>query len=72
MGKRTFIFLTTEGYTYQPSSGSGTPDVENVQMLDISSGASQSTAFCRFVEDNPWVLRTSFDEVYCYELARRN
>lgn len=68
--ERAFIFLTFEGYTYQPGSESAMPDVENVQMLGIASGPHPSSAFGRLAEENPWLRDTSFDEVYCYELAR--
>jgi len=68
--ERAFIFLTFEGYTYQPGSESAMPDVENVQMLGIASGPHASAAFERLAEENPWLRDTTFDEVYCYELAR--
>ena len=68
--ERAFIFLTFEGYTYQPGSESDMPDVENVQMLGIASGPTASAAFERLAEENPWLRDTTFDEVYCYELAR--
>lgn len=65
----SYIFLTTEGSTYQPDSESCGPDVENVQMLGIAGGADQADAFRRLIGDNTWLLKTSFDEVFCYELA---
>lgn len=68
--ERAFIFLTFEGCTYQPDSESAMPDVENVQMLGIASGPHASAAFGRLAEENPWLRDTSFDEIYCYELAR--
>lgn len=68
--ERAFIFLTFEGYTYQPGSESAMPDVENVQMLGIASGPHASAAFGRLAEENPWLRDTSFNEVYCYELTR--
>jgi hypothetical protein len=68
--ERALIFLTFEGYTYQPGSESAMPDVENVQMLGIASGQHASAAFGRLAAENLWLRDTSFDEVYCYELAR--
>lgn len=70
MDERPFIFLTLEGYTYQPGSASVDPDVENVQMLGIATGPDQRTAFRSLVADNPWLRETTFDEVYCYELSK--
>ena len=70
MEEKNYIFLTLEGYTYQPGSESTMPDVENVQMLGIAAGPTQAAAFRHLVADNPWLGVTSFDEVYCYELAK--
>lgn len=42
---RHFIFLTQEGYTFQPNSESATPDIENLQVLGTASGADEQNAF---------------------------
>ena len=33
-----YIFITNEGYTYQPNSESNEPDCENAQVLGIGLG----------------------------------
>ena len=68
--ERAFVFLTMEGYTSQPESEATEPDIENVQMLGVVSGVHQRDAIRRLVNENPWLRDTSFDEVYCYELAQ--
>ena len=65
-----YVFLTMEGYTFQPGSEATEPDIENVQMLGVASGSHQRAAFRRLLTESPWLRETSFDEVYCYELAR--
>ena len=65
-----YVFLTLEGHTFQPRSEASEPDIENVQMLGIASGSSQRMAFKHLIADNPWLRETSFDDVYCYELAK--
>jgi len=70
MSQKQYIFLTLEGYTFQPESEAIEPDVENVQMLGVASGRDQNSAFRRLVTENQWLRDTSFDAVYCYELAR--
>ena len=70
MSLKHYVFLTMEGYTFQPESKATEPDIENVQMLGVASGVHQRDAFRRLVTENSWLLDTSFDEVYCYELAR--
>jgi len=64
-----YIFLTTEGYTFQPSSDSPEPDIENCQALGFGSGSTPEEAFRNMTEHNPWLKDTSFDEIYCYQLA---
>lgn len=36
-----YLFLTNEGYTYQPDSESIEPDCENSQLIGISPGNTQ-------------------------------
>lgn len=40
-----YIFLTTEGYTYQPNSESIEPDCDNAQLIGIVEGENQKEAF---------------------------
>lgn len=38
------IFLTDEGYTYQPNSESDVPDIENLQVIGITHGENSKQA----------------------------
>ena len=60
-----YIFLTTEGYTYQPNSESIEPDCENAQLL----GNNQEEAFENLLKKYPYLKDSNFEEVYCYQLA---
>lgn len=40
-----YLFLTSEGYTYQPGPKSIEPDCENSQLIGISSGNTQKETF---------------------------
>ena len=64
---REFIFLSTEGHTYQPKSESCEPDIENIQVIGIEAGKDEEEAFKNLLANNPWLLDTSFDEVAAYE-----
>lgn len=64
-----YIFLTTEGFTYQPNSETIELDIENCQVIGFGSGASAKDAFKDMMKENPWLKKTNFDEVYCYKLA---
>lgn len=69
---KAFIFVTSEGYTYQPSSESIEPDVENLQVLGFANGESAAGAFAQLLADNAWLTTTSFDKVACFELAHQD
>lgn len=66
---KSYIFITSEGYTFQPDSDSSTPDIENCQVLGFGSGVDPDEAFRNFLKDNEFLLETSFDEVTALELA---
>ena len=66
MGK--YIFLTQEGFTYQPESKSDTPDIENLQVIGFSIGKNSDEAFNALIEDNLFLKETNFTEIFCYKL----
>jgi len=66
---RYFIFITVEGYTYQPDSESVEPDVENSQVLGFGRGKDVDEAFKDFVSENTWLQETTFNDVIAYELS---
>ena len=66
---REFIFISTEGHTYQPNSQSCEPDVENAQVVGIESGEDEVAAFRNLLINNSWLLGTSFDELSAYEIV---
>ncbi len=66
---RSFIFITTEGFTYQNKSESAEPDVENCQVIGYSDGLTPEDAFSNLLKNNEYLYSTSFDEIICLELA---
>lgn len=66
---KSYIFITSEGHTFQPESDSSTPDIENCQVLGFGSGVDADGAFRNFLRENEFLLDTSFDEVAALELA---
>ena len=65
---RSFIFITTEGDTFQPGSESVGPDIENCQVVGFASGNDPPHAYASLIRDNPYLIETSFDELICLEL----
>lgn len=66
--RKKFIFLTFEWFTKEPNL----EDIENVQMIWISEWITSKEAFEHLKEQNEWLLETSFNELYCYELRNNN
>lgn len=65
---KKYIFLTTEGYTYQPNSDSIEPDCDNAQLIGIVEGKNQEEAFKNLLEMYDYLKTSNFEEVYCYQL----
>ncbi|HAN09704.1 MAG TPA: hypothetical protein DCP90_03725 [Clostridiales bacterium] len=64
-----YIFLTSEGSTFQPNSESIEPDIENLQVVGIANGIDSREAFMNLKNEKECLSKTSFDEIFCYKLA---
>ena len=64
-----YIFLTTEGFTYQPNSESCEPDIENMQVIGFGRGNMVQEALGNLLEINEDLVNTSFNEVIAIQLA---
>ncbi len=66
--RRHYIFITTEGHTFQPDSDQAEPDIDNCQVLGWAEGDDAEAAFHALVVENPWLLETTFEEVIALKL----
>jgi hypothetical protein len=66
---KNYIFLTTEGFTFQPESNCIEPDIENVQVIGFASGYDAQDAFDRLLQRNPYLHETRFNEIFSMQLA---
>ena len=64
----TFIFLTEEGYTYEPSDENRC--IENLQVLGFADGVNATQAFSNLISENTWLKETSFSSVFSYPLGK--
>ena len=65
----SYIFLTKEGYTYQPNSEACEDEIENLQVMGISSGKDAKEAFYDLMDKERNLKETTFDNVFCYKLS---
>lgn len=66
---KQYIFLTFEGHTFQPDSESEEQDIENLQVIGFSSGLNQEDAFKNLIKESEYLMKTKFDEIFCYHLG---
>ena len=66
---KSFVFITTEGFTYQPASQAYEPAIENCQVIGFGTGYNSQEAFKKLVENNKYLTSTTFNEIICLELA---
>jgi len=64
-----YIFLSDEGYTFQPNSESDVPDIENLQVVGISNGENEKEAFYTLMGQRGYLMSTTFDKIFCYKLS---
>lgn len=64
-----YIFLTTEGITFQPNSKSLEPDIENLQVIGYGDGNTPEEAFEDLIKKNNYLLETTFNEIFCRKVG---
>lgn len=69
---RKYIFISTEGFTYQPNTTSSEPDIENMQVIGFGQGDTAQDALWQLLELNEYLVNTNFDEIIAIQLANDN
>ena len=65
---KSYIFITTEGHTFQPNTEAIESDIENCQVIGFADGLNSQQAFENLLHENSYLLQTTFEELICYEL----
>jgi len=65
---KKYIFLTDEGYTFQPDGENESVEVENLQVIGFAEGANADEAYENLLRENPSLKDTTFEDVFCYQL----
>lgn len=73
MRTKCFIFVTTEGETYQPVVNDivflGFREIENLQVIGMSKGVDAEDAFNNLINEYTYIKKTTFSEVIAWQLA---
>ena len=62
-----YIFLTDEGYTFQPESKEDLLEINNLQVLGFTMGADADEAYKNLIVENPYLPETTFEKIFCYK-----
>jgi len=65
---KNYIFVTSEGHTYQPGSESSEPDIENLQVIGFAGGNSPEEAAGNLLKESTYLNQTTFNKVTAMEL----
>lgn len=65
-----YIFLTDEGYTFQPASEGDPLEIENLQVIGFANGISADDAYKNLLFEYPYLKETKFENVFCYQLDK--
>jgi len=65
-----YIFLTSEGYTFQPATDDDSLEIDNLQVIGIAEGNNTDGAFENLLSENPRLAETTFEQIFCYALDK--
>ena len=65
-----YIFLTDEGYTFQPDSESEPREIENLQVIGLAKGNNADEAYENLLVENPYLEEANFERIFCYQLDK--
>ena len=65
---KKFIFITSEGFTFQPGSEDYEPDIENMQVIGFGEGDTVDNAVDNMIKENPYLKDTKFNKVIGIEV----
>ena len=65
---KKFIFITEEGFTFQPGSEDYEPDIENMQVVGFGEGNTIDDAMENMIDENPYLKNTKFNKVIGIEI----
>ena len=65
---KKFIFITDEGFTFQPDSENYEPDIENMKVVGFGEGNTIGDAMENMIDENPYLKNTRFNKIIGIEI----
>lgn len=64
----TYIFLTDEGYTFQPETEAEPVVIDSLQMIGTAKGSDAMDAYSNLLAENPHLQEKRFEKIFCYQV----
>jgi hypothetical protein len=67
----SYIFLTDEGYTFQPETEDEPVVIDSLQTIGTALGTDAMDAYRNLLAENPQLQEKKFEKVFCYQVDER-
>jgi hypothetical protein len=64
----SYIFLTDEGYTFQPETEDEPVVIDSLQTIGTARGADAMDAYRNLLAANPHLQERKFEKIFCYQV----
>jgi hypothetical protein len=64
----TYIFLTDEGYTFQPDTEAEPVVIDSLQTIGTARGTDAMDAYRNLLAENPLLAERKFEKIFCYQV----
>jgi hypothetical protein len=63
----SYIFLTDEGYTFQPETEEQPVEIDSLQMIGTAQGSDAMDAYRNLLSASPHLQEKRFERIFCYQ-----
>lgn len=64
----SYIFLTDEGYTFQPETEDEPVVIDSLQTIGTAKGTDAMDAYRNLLAENPHLQVRKFEKIFCYQV----
>ena len=63
-----YIFLTDEGYTFQPETENEPVVIDSLHLIGSAKGSDAMHAYRNLLTENPHLQEKGFERIFCYQV----
>jgi hypothetical protein len=64
----SYIFLTDEGYTFQPETEDEPVVIDSLQTIGTARGTDAMDAYRNLLAETPQLAERKYEKVFCYQV----